>query len=72
MLRTCVPSFHLSIHILIISIQALHLNPQDKAVLYNIAMIMQKAAEMMFALPPAKRQVKDLQRAIGQGSQAQK
>lgn len=35
-------------------------------------MIMQKAAEMMFALPPTKRQVKDLQRAIDQGSQAQK
>jgi RNA polymerase-associated protein CTR9 len=35
-------------------------------------MIMQKAAEMMFSLPPAKRQVKELQQAIDQGSQAQR
>ena len=52
--------------------QALHLNPHDKAILYNIAMIMQKAAEMMFSLPPGKRQIKDLQQAIDQGSRAQK
>jgi len=51
---------------------ALHLNPHDKAILYNIAMIMQKAAEMMFLLPPGKRQIKDLQQAIDQGSRAQK
>ncbi|KAI0044199.1 RNA polymerase II-associated protein [Auriscalpium vulgare] len=52
--------------------KALHIQPNDKAVLYNIAMIQQKAAEMMFALPSAKRTLKDLQRAIEHASHAQK
>ncbi|KAI0694996.1 RNA polymerase II-associated protein [Cerioporus squamosus] len=52
--------------------KALHLHPTDKAILYNIAMIQQKAAELMMAVPPAKRSLKDLQRAIEQAAHAQK
>lgn len=52
--------------------QALHLQPTDKAVLYNIAMIEQKATEMIFTIPPAKRSLRDLQRAIDQGVHATK
>ncbi|KAJ8515561.1 hypothetical protein ONZ45_g7046 [Pleurotus djamor] len=51
---------------------ALHLQPNDKSTLYNIAMIQQKSAEMLFALPPAKRTLKDLQRAIDYAGHAQK
>jgi len=53
-------------------VQALHLQPGDKAITYNIAMIQQKSAEMLFALPPAKRSLSDLQRVIEQASHAQK
>ena len=53
-------------------VQALHLQPGDKAIMYNIAMIQQKSAEMLFALPPAKRSLSDLQRVIEQASHAQK
>ena len=52
--------------------QALHIAPHDKAVLYNIAMMMQKAAEMMFNIPLAKRQIEDLESAIEQGAKAQR
>jgi RNA polymerase-associated protein CTR9 len=52
--------------------QALHLLPNDKAVLYNIAMIEQKAGEMMFALKPEKRTLVDLQWAIDHATHAQK
>ncbi|TFK85810.1 RNA polymerase II-associated protein [Polyporus arcularius HHB13444] len=52
--------------------KALHLHPNDKATLYNIAMIQQKAAELMMAVPPAKRSLKDLQRAVEQAAHAQK
>ncbi|CCL99651.1 uncharacterized protein FIBRA_01671 [Fibroporia radiculosa] len=52
--------------------KAYHLHPFDKATLYNIAMIQQKAAEMLSSVPPAKRSLKDLQRAIEQASNAQK
>lgn len=52
--------------------QALHLQPHGKDILYNIAMIQQKAAEMLLSIPPAKRSLKDLQRAIEQAQQAQK
>ncbi|KAF5346312.1 hypothetical protein D9758_011483 [Tetrapyrgos nigripes] len=51
---------------------ALHLQPNDKAVLYNIAMIQQKSAEMLFALPVDKRNLKDLQHVIEQAGHAQK
>lgn len=52
--------------------KALHLAPHDKAVLYNIAMMMQKAAEMMFGIPLAKRQIADLESAVEQGTRAQR
>ncbi|KAF6763213.1 RNA polymerase II-associated protein [Ephemerocybe angulata] len=52
--------------------QAYHLHPSDKIPLYNTAMIQQKAAEMLFSLPPAKRTLKDLQRVIDQATHAQK
>ena len=52
--------------------QALHLCPWDKAVLYNIAMIQQKAAELLVTVPPQKRSIKDLQRAIEQATHGQK
>lgn len=51
---------------------ALHLQPNDKATIYNIAMIQQKSAEMMFSTSPAKRTLKDLQRVIAQAAHAQK
>ena len=50
----------------------MHLHPFDKAVLYNIAMIQQKAAELLISVPPAKRSLKDLQKAIEQAGHAQK
>lgn len=53
-------------------LQALHLQPSDKAIVYNIAMIEQKAAEMLFAVNPSKRSLKDMQRAIDQAGHAQK
>ena len=52
--------------------QAFHLHPHDKAILYNIAMIEQKSAELLTALAPAKRTLKDLERATQQASHAQK
>jgi hypothetical protein len=52
--------------------QALHIQPNDKAIVYNIAMVQQKAAEMLFAISPAKRSLGDLQRAIDQAAHAQK
>ncbi|KIJ12938.1 hypothetical protein PAXINDRAFT_14301 [Paxillus involutus ATCC 200175] len=50
---------------------ALHVQPSDKAIMYNIAMIQQKAAELLFGLSPAKRTLKDLEWAISQANQAQ-
>lgn len=35
-------------------------------------MMMQKAAEMMFSIPLAKRQIADLESAIDQGAKAQR
>ncbi|KII92703.1 hypothetical protein PLICRDRAFT_51061 [Plicaturopsis crispa FD-325 SS-3] len=52
--------------------QALHIQPNDKATVYNIAMIQQKAAEMLFSVKPSKRTLKDMQRAIEQAGHAQK
>ncbi|KAF7322161.1 RNA polymerase II-associated protein [Mycena kentingensis (nom. inval.)] len=51
---------------------ALHILPNDKAVIYNIAMIQQKSVEMMFALPTTKRTLKDLKRSIEHANNAQK
>ncbi|KAF8629244.1 hypothetical protein AX17_005823 [Amanita inopinata Kibby_2008] len=51
---------------------ALHIQPWDKAIVYNIAMIQQKSAEMLFTIPPAKRSLKELARVIEQAAHAQK
>ncbi|KAI0786580.1 RNA polymerase II-associated protein [Abortiporus biennis] len=51
---------------------ALHLHPHEKAIMYNIAMIEQKAAEMLLTIAPAKRSLKDLEKAIEQAAHAQK
>ena len=40
--------------------------------MYNIAMIQQKTAELMFGLGPAKRTLKDLEWAIAQANHAQR
>ncbi|KIK69347.1 hypothetical protein GYMLUDRAFT_214453 [Collybiopsis luxurians FD-317 M1] len=52
--------------------KALHIQPNDKAILYNIAMIEQKSAEMLFSIPPAKRTLKDLERVIEMAQHALK
>ncbi|KAH7920613.1 TPR-like protein [Leucogyrophana mollusca] len=51
---------------------ALHIQPNDKAVMYNIAMIQQKAAELLFGINPTKRSLKDLEWAISQAGHAQR
>ncbi|KAI0081989.1 RNA polymerase II-associated protein [Panus rudis PR-1116 ss-1] len=51
---------------------ALHLQPSDKVILYNIAMIQQKAAELLTSLRPEKRSLKDMQKAVEQANNAQK
>lgn len=52
--------------------QALHIQPNDKAIVYNVAMIQQKSAEMLFAIAPSKRSLQDLERVIAQAAHAQK
>lgn len=52
--------------------QAMHLQPSDRAILYNIAMIQQKAAEMLFAQDPAKRTLEELQLGLQQAQHAAK
>src|SRR6266545_8209839 len=52
--------------------KALHIHPNDKAILYNIAMIQQKSAELLFSVNVMKRTVKDLQRTIDSAAHAQK
>ncbi|KAJ2930254.1 hypothetical protein H1R20_g6829, partial [Candolleomyces eurysporus] len=52
--------------------QSYHIQPSDKVALYNIAMIQQKSAEMLFSIPPPKRTLKDLQRVVDQATHAQK
>ncbi|KAF8306266.1 TPR-like protein [Clavulina sp. PMI_390] len=51
---------------------AIHLQPNDKAVLYNVAMIEQKAAELLFGLPPDRRKLSDLRVGINHATHAQK
>lgn len=51
---------------------AYHVQPNDKAILYNIAMVQQKSAEMLFAISPAKRSLRALQRVIDQAAHAQR
>ncbi|KAJ3507290.1 hypothetical protein NMY22_g16975 [Coprinellus aureogranulatus] len=51
---------------------AYHVQPSDKVALYNIAMIEQKSAELVFPMLASKRTLKDLQRVIDQATHAQK
>ena len=44
----------------------------DKAIVYNIAMIQQKSAELLFSLQPGKRTLADLERGIARAVHAQK
>ena len=50
----------------------MHIQPSDRAILYNIAMIQQKSAEMLFALEPSKRTSDELKLAMSQAQQAAK
>ncbi|KAL7422109.1 protein required for normal CLN1 and CLN2 G1 cyclin expression [Cryptotrichosporon argae] len=50
--------------------KAMHIQPSDRAILYNIAMIQQKAAEMLFGLEPSKRTLDELHVATKQAQQA--
>ncbi|KAH7343980.1 hypothetical protein B0J17DRAFT_644869 [Rhizoctonia solani] len=52
--------------------RASHLAPNDKSILYNIAMIEQKAAEMLFSLPASKRTLAELESAVQHAGHAQK
>lgn len=46
--------------------RALHLKPADKAILYNLAMIQQKAAQLVLDLDPSKRTLTDVRQVITQ------
>ena len=50
----------------------MHIQPSDRATLYNIAMILQKGAELLFGLEPSKRTLEELQTALAQAQQAAK
>lgn len=52
--------------------QALHIHPNDKAIIYNIAMIQQKSAELLFSINVTKRTLKDLEKVVAQATHAQK
>jgi len=53
-------------------LQAFHIHPNDKAIMYNIAMIQQKSAELLFSVKVTKRTLKDLQKTIDSAAHAQK
>jgi RNA polymerase-associated protein CTR9 len=62
---------HYHVSAVLIGIQAHKLQPTDKSITYNIAMLEQKAAEMLFSIAPGKRNLADLQQAIEQAGHAQ-
>jgi RNA polymerase-associated protein CTR9 len=51
--------------------KALYIRPGDKAVLYNIATIQQKIAQMLFSIPSNKRTMADLRDAVAHAEHAQ-
>lgn len=53
------------------SVQALHLQPHDKAILFNIAMIQQKAAEMLVSLNVERRTLAELEDGFKHAAHAQ-
>lgn len=50
--------------------RAFHVQPSDRAILYNVAMIQQKAAEIMLGLDPSKRLLEELQLALKRAQEA--
>ncbi|ORX39629.1 hypothetical protein BD324DRAFT_614410 [Kockovaella imperatae] len=50
--------------------QAMHVLPSDRAILYNIAMILQKGAELLQNLDPSKRTLEELHVSTKQAEQA--
>jgi RNA polymerase-associated protein CTR9 len=46
--------------------KAAELKPADKAILHNIAMIQQKAAEIVLGLDPSKRLLQEVEQVIEQ------
>lgn len=48
----------------------MHIQPSDRAILYNIAMIQQKAAEIMLSLDPSRRLLDELQLALKHAQEA--
>lgn len=48
----------------------MHIQPSDRAILYNIAMIQQKAAEIMLSLDPSRRMLDELQLALKHAEEA--
>ncbi|BEI92846.1 uncharacterized protein CcaverHIS019_0504740 [Cutaneotrichosporon cavernicola] len=50
--------------------RAMHLQPSDRAILYNIAMIQQKAAEIMLGLEPSRRMLDELKLALKRATEA--
>lgn len=53
-------------------VQAMHVQPSDRAILYNIAMILQKGAELLLGLESSKRTLEELKTAVEQAQQAAK
>jgi hypothetical protein len=50
----------------------MHIQPHDKAILFNVAMIQQKAAEMLTQLPVERRTLAELNAGLQQASHSQK
>lgn len=50
--------------------KAMHIQPSDRAILYNIAMIQQKAAEIMLSLDPSRRMLDELHVALKHAQEA--
>lgn len=56
---------------LLTSSQAQNIAPSDKSIRYNIAVIEQKASELVFSLPVSKRTLEELKEALEYASHAQ-
>lgn len=48
----------------------MHIQPSDRAILYNMAMILQKGAELLLGLEPSKRTLEELGVAVNHAQQA--
>lgn len=54
-----------------LNLQAQQIVPSDKSIRYNIAVIEQKASELVFSLPVAKRTIEEVHEALDHANQAQ-